>query len=413
VNFHQKSSELAARVSRVIGGVPTEVHTLPVGGQAIPSEEWRDRSSPIDLDPEFDQIALDLFAFQFEFNAPYRQFCQASGASPQRVEHWSQIPPIVTSAFKELDLSCLPTSERTAAFHSSGTTQHRPSRHFHNSGSLSIYSASVLTWFRPHLLADGPQTSPGAGLQLAILTPPPALVRHSSLVHMFETIRSHYGWPEAVFLGEVNSVGAWELDCPAATRGMERACDSGRPLCLLGTAFSFVHLLDHLAEHKTRFDLPLGSRVLETGGYKGRSRTLPKAELHAELVDRLGIPWSHIVSEYGMSELSSQAYDQSVPEQGVYAGLARVGAAAPPARPSAFPRSFRFPPWARVQLISPETGREVQEGEPGLVRVFDLANVFSVLAIQTEDLGVRRGDGFELLGRAALAEARGCSLMSV
>jgi hypothetical protein len=74
-------------------------------------------------------------------------------------------------------------------------------------------------------------------------------------------------------------------------------------------------------------------------------------------------------------------------------------------------RHFTFPPWARVQIISPENGREVAEGETGLIRVFDLANAFSVMAVQTEDLGIRRGDGFELIGRATLAESRGCSLM--
>jgi hypothetical protein len=73
---------------------------------------------------------------------------------------------------------------------------------------------------------------------------------------------------------------------------------------------------------------------------------------------------------------------------------------------------FRFPPWARVRVVSPETGREVVDGETGLLRVFDLANVFSVMAIQTEDLAVRRGDGFELISRAKLAEPRGCSLMT-
>ena len=75
-------------------------------------------------------------------------------------------------------------------------------------------------------------------------------------------------------------------------------------------------------------------------------------------------------------------------------------------------RIFKFPPWARVQIISPETGREVADGETGIIRVFDLANVFSVAAIQTEDLGIRRGNGFELIGRAQMAEPRGCSLMS-
>jgi hypothetical protein len=137
--------------------------------------------------------------------------------------------------------------------------------------------------------------------------------------------------------------------------------------------------------------------VIETGGYKGRSRELAKGELHRLISERLGVPAPHIVCEYGMSELSSQAYD-------ITASSAR------PASPVT--RHFHFPPWARAQVISPETGREVADGETGLLRVFDLANVFSVMALQTEDLAVRRGTGFELLGRARLAEPRGCSLMA-
>jgi hypothetical protein len=137
---------------------------------------------------------------------------------------------------------------------------------------------------------------------------------------------------------------------------------------------------------------------METGGYKNRSRVLPKAELHALITERLGVPRENIVCEYGMSELSSQAYDAEFQISNLKSEIAE--------------RTFRFPPWARVQIISPETGREVAEGETGLIRIFDLANVFSVAAIQTEDLGIRRGDGFELLGRAQLAEPRGCSLMT-
>jgi hypothetical protein len=138
---------------------------------------------------------------------------------------------------------------------------------------------------------------------------------------------------------------------------------------------------------------------METGGYKGRSRNLPKSELHALITRCLGIPPSHIVCEYGMSELSSQAYDWKVrnAERGT-GNEARV---------------FRFPPWARARVVSPETGGEVAEGETGLIQVCDLANVRSVIVIQTEDLAVRRGDGFELIGRAAQAEPRGCSLLNI
>jgi hypothetical protein len=171
-------------------------------------------------------------------------------------------------------------------------------------------------------------------------------------------------------------------------------------LTLLGTAFSFVHLLDHLVEKKLRFRLSPGSLAMETGGYKGRSRALPKTELHALITELLGIPAANIVCEYGMSELSSQAYDRN------------LSAFNPQLSTLNSQRAFRFPPWARVQIISPETGREVAEDETGLLRVFDLANVFSVMAIQTEDLAIRRTGGFELIGRAEAAEPRGCSLMA-
>jgi len=138
---------------------------------------------------------------------------------------------------------------------------------------------------------------------------------------------------------------------------------------------------------------------METGGYKGRSRTIPKSELHALITEQLGVADSQIISEYGMSELSSQAYDSL--------GYLKSQSPSLPVRP------FHFPPWARIQIVSPETGDEVRDGESGLVRVFDLANTYSVMAIQTEDLGVRRGNGFDLLGRTASVETRGCSLMSL
>ena len=191
-----------------------------------------------------------------------------------------------------------------------------------------------------------------------------------------------------------------------------RGCwiSTNNPKLILGTAFSFVYLLDFLAERNLRFDLPAGSRVMETGGYKNRSRMLPKAELHALITERLGIPQNHIICEYGMSELSSQAYDNVVGRAGCPqpAGERRGGDTAP-----YLCRNFHFPPWARVQIVSPETNCEVADGETGLIRVFDLANVFSVMAIQTEDLGVRHDDGFELIGRAQFAELRGCSLMNI
>ncbi|HEX4264597.1 MAG TPA: long-chain fatty acid--CoA ligase [Verrucomicrobiae bacterium] len=336
-------------------------------------------------DAEFNGMALMLFTLQFEHDPAYRKFCEARGMTPEMTTHWTQVPAVPTSAFKELEISCLPPAKRTRVFHSSGTTAQQPSRHYHNVESLAIYEASLLPWFRFHIQPKK---------RLLLLTPSPVNAPHSSLAHMFEIIRRDFGAPEESFTGAIAGDGSWTLNFESAVNALENACRNGERIVVLGTAFSFVHLLDYLAEKNRRFHLPSGSRVMETGGYKNRSRVLPKAELHALITERLGVPSSHILCEYGMSELSSQAYDlQSL-------------------HPSSVIRHFQFPPWARAQIISPETGREVREGETGLVRVFDLANVFSAMAIQTEDLAIRRGGGFELIGRIALAEPRGCSLMT-
>jgi hypothetical protein len=336
---------------------------------------------------QFAKLALELFSLQFELNQDYRTLCEAWGAPLQTVRHWTQIPAVPTSAFKELDLSCLPVAGRSVVFHSSGTTAQQHSRHFHNSQSLQLYEASLLPWFKVNVLG------PSVGCRPVVcLTPNAECAPHSSLVHMFETVVREFGSEGSAFLGKLDEEGGWTVDLNAACEYLQKLECSEQPVLVLGTAFSFVHLLDRMAVSRLRFKLPVGSRVMETGGYKGRSRSMPKPELHRLISELFGIPLNSIVCEYGMSELSSQAYDTN--------------------SCGGFLRSFRFPSWARAQIISPETGREVADGEAGLVRVFDLANAYSVLAVQTEDLAIRRGNGFELLGRAVLAEPRGCSLMS-
>jgi hypothetical protein len=229
---------------------------------------------------------------------------------------------------------------------------------------------------------------------------------------MFETIRRTLASPKSLFTGEPDGSGAWTLNIQATLTALRASAAVNRPLVVLGTAFSFVHLLDHLAATQTACPLPPHSCVLETGGYKGRSRSLSKTELHALISQYLDVPSSRIVCEYGMSELSSQAYGVRSQGTGVRGQESEFKVQASTFSPHPSDRLFRFPLWARAQIISPETGYEVTEGESGLIRVCDLANVYSVMAIQTEDLGVRCGDGFALIGRAAQAEPRGCSLQA-
>jgi hypothetical protein len=348
----------------------------------------------------FDTLALELFRLQFDRVPAYRRFCEAEGRAPGTVESWTEIPVLPTTAFKEFELTSIPAAARTKVFESSGTTGHghrddfrakpgaankQRSRHFHDAQSLAIYEFSSLMWARQHLPLD---------TSLLFLTPPPARSPHSSLVHMFDLFRRSAGC-ESLFVGRVAAGNGWQIDIPHLISKCAELVDRRRPVGLLGTAFSLVHLLDELTARKLHFELPRASWVLETGGYKGRSRSVPKPELYQMISEVLGVSLERIVCEYGMTELSSQAYDASLIES------------------FADPRRFHFPPWARAEIISPETGCTVPDGKAGLIRVWDLANVYSVMAIETQDLAIRHGSAFGLIGRAEHAEARGCSLMTV
>ena len=384
----------------------------------VSSSEF-DQSLVTSTATRFQELAMALFRLQFQHNAAYRCLCEARGISPEAISTWQEIPAVPTSAFKELELTSLEPHERTTMFLSSGTTAQRRSRHFHNADSLAIYEMSLLPWFERHMLGDINELieeqllGPLDKLPFLALTPPLTAAPNSSLVHMFETVRPEFGSRDSLFTGRVDASENWIVDMDATLFAIRKSMCANRPLVLLGTAFNFVHLLDHFAANNMRYRLARGSRVLETGGYKGRSREVSKSELHALITKHLGVQSEYIVTEYGMSELSSQAYDRTPQTPNSKSPLN----SAPGTRQAAIqnPESaiFHFPPWARAQIISPETNREIADGETGLIRIFDLANVRSVMAIQTEDLAVRRGNGFELIGRATQAEPRGCSLMSL
>jgi hypothetical protein len=328
----------------------------------------------------FARLALALFAFQFEANEPYGRFCAARGATPARVRSWRDIPAVPTGAFKELPLRCFPAERTVHVFRTSGTTLSR--RGELALDTLALYEASLVPSFERGVLPD---LAPGERLPVLVLASSPAETPDSSLSHMFGVMVARRG-----ARGSGWFVRSGRLDAEALLAAASDAASAPK-LLLCGTAFAFVHWLEWLEARGTRLALPAGTRLMETGGFKGRARELPRERLYAWLADRLGVPPERCVNQYGMTELASQFYDSVLAE------------------PHA-PRRKLAPPWTRVLLVDPESGKEAREGEVGAIRSFDLANTGSVLALATADLGRRKGEGFEVLGREEGAEARGCSL---
>ena len=331
-------------------------------------------------DTDFDHLARRVSEHQWERNPVFARFCETRGVGPGSWSSWRDLPPVPARAFRERGLVSRGPAE--AVFRTSGTTGGAAARGEHRVPELTLYHASLLPNFEAHLLPDG------ARLPMISLIPSPHEVPDSSLSHMIGAVEDEFARETGYFVGRDGRLD--ERGLRSALRGAE---DAREPVLVVGTAFAFVHLLDALAAEGTRFRLAAGTRVMETGGFKGRTRTVPREELYAGIHGRLGIPPRRIVNEYGMTELLSQFYEP----------VLRGGA-----------RLHRPPPWVRTRVLDPATLEPLPAGREGLLCHFDLANLGSVCCLLTEDLGVEpteaKRHGFRVLGRNPGAEPRGCSL---
>jgi hypothetical protein len=243
---------------------------------------------------------------------------------------------------------------------------------------MAVYDASMLRNFAQHVMPSE------AKLRMGILFPNELLMPNSSLAHYLALAIDHFGTPGSAYYLDENG-----LRTDALCEALQHAQNSGEPFALLGASYSFVHLMDALQARGQTFQLPAGSRLLDTGGFKGQSREVPMDAFYEQLSATFGVSRDQCLNMYGMTELSTQFYD---------AGNRSV------------PSVKRGPHWIRSRLVDPLTGQDVAAGERGILAHTDLANFNSVLTILTEDVGLATDDGFVLLGRAEGAQAKGCSM---
>jgi hypothetical protein len=299
----------------------------------------------------FETLILAVHSLQQSLCAPYRTYCMAF----EEPASWREIPAIPLSAFRHAAIRSFSAAETIRSFRTSGTTGEGYGEHHFR--TLQLYrSAAIHGWERMSLPKDN----------LFCLLPSPMESPHSSLSCMAGWL----GSPGRFFLKD------WDKLIEALR------CEE-RPVTLFGTALAFLDLFEWLGDRKIR--LPSGSVAVETGGYKGSRRDLPKSDLYASFQRHLGLGENEIWNEYGMTELSSQFYSRGL-------GNPHWGA-----------------PWVRALVIDPESDKECADGETGTLRIFDLANTASCCAVQTRDLAIRRGTDFELIGRDPAALPRGCS----
>jgi hypothetical protein len=311
---------------------------------------------------DFASVALELFHFQYTHNSLYRDYANAIKRSPSRVSCPEEIPFLPIRFFKTHAVTTT-AFEPDLVFESSGTTTTINSRHLVKSAAL--YQRSFLQAFE---LFYGTVSQ----LRIAGLLPSYLERGNSSLVYMTEHLIRLSGDSKSGFYLDNLSV----LSDLLATSELEK-----KPTLLIGATFGLLDFAE-------KFSMPLQyTTLMETGGMKGRRKEMVRAEVHEQLKAAFGLPVIH--SEYGMTELLSQAYSKGD-------GL------------------FQCPPWMKVLVRDEEDPLTVLQTGRGGVNIIDLANIYSCSFIATDDAGTVWADGsFEILGRLDGSDLRGCSLLTL
>ncbi len=328
---------------------------------------------------DFDDVALRLLDYQLHYNAPYARYCAGFGFSRNKLPaRWDEIPAVPAAAFKEATLATFDSGHAALAFETSGTTSGTGGRHFMETRAL--YDAAVLAGFERYVLGDG------ARLRYLNVVPNPADRPQSSLGYMMQQVSLHFGDGQTGWF-----VRGEDLFADAFVADARAAIEDGAAVCIATTAFSLLNLLDELERRGIELPVPRGSRIMETGGFKGRTRRIAREELYARAARVFHLPVAGIFAEYGMTELATQYYD------------------APSSRGTPESRRKVAPPWLRTRVVGPE-GKTLPDETVGALVHVDLANRSSCIAVATEDLGIRFSDGLVVIGREAGASLRGCSL---
>ena len=315
----------------------------------------------ITSEASFNAAALAVFKHQFEHNSVYRSFCDLLYKHPSEVKTVEQIPFLPIQFFKSHTVVSNSKSA-DATFTSSGTTGSIVSKHFVS--DLEIYKQSFRRGFKSFYGAIEEYTV------LALL--PSYLEREgSSLVYMANDMITQSNQPES---------GFYLHDLEALKNTLLKLEAKRQKTLLIGVSYA---LLDLIEAHSFKLK---HTTVMETGGMKGQRKELVKSELHTILKHGFGVNKIH--SEYGMTELLSQAYSKG---DGI----------------------FNTPPWMKILTRDPEDALSIQPiGKSGGVNIIDLANINSCAFIATQDLGKIHSNGtFEILGRFDESDIRGCNLM--
>lgn len=340
----------------------------------------------------FEELALRLFAFQVANIPAYGAWAsrQLHGSQPRS---WREIPLVPVAAFKVAPLATAAALAYPAArFETSGTSDGQPGQVVLR--DTALYDASLHRAFAYWMVPDAPAEKRMLFRCISLIPRSSARPR-SSLGFMVRRLAQR--WDDGGGTEHLGQAGQDEaLDVQGFIESCERACSDQVPALLFATSVALHLLLEQLPKDWA-VQLPKGSRLMDTGGPKGRHTLVSRDEQHRQLQQRLGLHAAMIVGELGMTELCGQRYEPSARQ--FLLGLAPL------------PRVYQAPPWLASRVTRVEDGALSQPGEVGLVGHIDLSNLDTCAFVQTADLGtLDETAGLLLHGRLPGSAWRGCGL---
>jgi hypothetical protein len=337
--------------------------------------------------PRFNDYALRLFALHYDSNQIFREFCDAKKVHPGDIDRWEDVPMVYNDVFKTHIVVSFPLENAVMAGLTGGTTSlTQRGRIFRDEDGKRLVFAANRTMTGAYLFPDFEE---GKRCRILILAPSPELAPSMGMAIGIDQTRKTFGTPDSMFL-----LGKTGIDIKVLLKALRESEASGVPVALIGATSAYVYFFQACRRKKMAFCLPPGSRICDGGGYRGRFGPVSREDYYAMAEEILGIPESHCVNVLGEAETATNLFDDA---------LRRHVKGLPPRK-----RTRPVPPWSRVLAMSIDDLKPLPDGEVGLLAHWDLANVPTVLAVITDNLGYTTDGarGCEMVGRAKIENGK-------
>ncbi len=338
-------------------------------------------------DAVFNDYSLRMFHLQYAANPIFHEFCEAKNVRPGDIDRWQDVPMVYNDVFKTHLVASFPLEQSVMACLTGGTTSlTQRGRIFRDEDGKRLVFAANKMMTASYLFPDFEE---GKRCRILILAPSPEMAPSMGMAIGMDQTRRAFGTPDSEFL-----LGKSGIHINKLLKALRESEATGVPIALIGATSAYVYFFQACRRKKMKFCLPPGSRICDGGGYRNRFGIVTRDDYYAMVQEILGIPEHHCVNVLGEAETATNLFDDALRRH--VKGLPKRA------------RTRPVPPWSRVLCMSIDELKPLPDGEVGLFAHWDLANIPTVLAVITDNLGYMtdNGTGCEMVGRAKIENGK-------